>query len=82
MRQRVFITLALLWATVMGSMAQETLTVYDGTTTNNSVPFYGYYADYGTRGQFVIPTGQLTAMNGGVIETLTFYTSSDYPSVN
>lgn len=25
--------------------AQETLTVYDGTSTNQYVPMYGYYAD-------------------------------------
>ena len=31
--------------------AQETLTVYDGTSTNQYVPMYGYYAD--TQGRLI-----------------------------
>ena len=55
------------------AIAQETLTVYDGTTTNSYVPIYGLYADYGTRSQFVIPSSELSEMEGGNISTLTFY---------
>ncbi len=55
------------------SQAQETLTVFDGTNTNNYVPFNGNYADYGTRGQFIYPASDLTNMVGATITQLTFY---------
>lgn len=55
------------------SQAQETLTVFDGTNTNNYVPFNGNYADYGTRGQFIYPASELTNMVGSTITQLTFY---------
>lgn len=55
------------------SQAQETLTVFDGTNTNNYVPFNGNYADYGTRGQFIYPASELTGMVGSTITQLTFY---------
>ena len=58
--------------------AQETLTVCDGTTTNNYIPFYGSYVD--TRGctcEFIIPaeTEGMENMEGGTISKLTFYIS-------
>ena len=57
--------------------AQETLTVYDGTGTNSYVPFNGLYADYGTRSQYIIPAEELTAMAGGTITSLKFYSSKE-----
>ena len=45
--------------------AQETLTVYDGTTTNQYVPLYGYYADtQGTISEFIIPAETLADIEG------------------
>ncbi len=35
--------------------ATETLTVYDGTETNNTVPAYIYFFDQFSRSQFVLP---------------------------
>ena len=55
--------------------AQETLTVADGTTTNNYVPVYGYYADAYLRSQVIYPASDLAVMTGGTIEQLTFYAS-------
>ena len=55
----------------------QQLTVYDGTATNNYVPAYIFYFDEFTRSQFVIPAGDLTAMNGKIIYSMTFYTT-DY----
>lgn len=52
------------------------LTVNDGTTTNSYVPLYGYYADYGTHSQFVIPAETLASMAWDTITNLTFYSSS------
>ena len=62
----------------LGLRAQETLTVYDGTATNNFVPFYGSYVDTRTCNvEFIIPaeTDGMSDMEGGVISKLTFYIS-------
>ena len=56
-----------------------TLTVNDGTITNNVVPVYGYYADYYSKSQFIIPATDLSTMLGSEILRLTFY--SPYNSV-
>ena len=56
--------------------AQETLTVYDASNTNGYIPFYGLYADYGTRAQFIIPASKLEDLAGGSIQKLTFYSST------
>lgn len=58
------------------SQAQETLTVHDGTTTNNVVPAYIHYFDDFTRSQFVIPAADLTAMSGATISEMKFYTTA------
>ena len=59
--------------------AQQTLTVYDDPSTpatSDQVPAYLYYWDDFTRSQFVIPSDSLSAMRGGTISALTFYTTS------
>ena len=56
--------------------AQQTLTVNDGTTTNEYVPIYGYYVDDYLRCQYVQPATDLSQMIGGTINSLTFYLSS------
>ncbi len=56
---------------------QQTLTVHDGTTTNNYIPMYVFYFDDWTRSQVVIPSTDLTNMAGGIISSITFYTT-DY----
>ena len=61
------------WATVQ---AEEELTVNNGTTTVSPLPLYGLYADYGTRGQFVIPSDSLTNMASGTITAMKFYSQS------
>jgi len=61
------------------SWAQSsTLTVNDGTETNEYVPMYGYYADtQGQHSQFVIPAAKLTDIaSGSVISSLKFFTTS------
>ena len=55
----------------------DELTVYDGTATNEYLPLYGYYADSkGGISEFIIPSSELTALNGETIEKLVFYLSS------
>ena len=52
----------------------ETLTVYNGTSNSNYLPVYGFGVDtQGTTSEFVIPRGQLGAMEDGTISALTFY---------
>ena len=53
-----------------------TFTVNDGTATNEYVPFYGYYADTGTKGQFIIPASTLQNIAYGTINKLTFYVNN------
>ena len=57
--------------------AQNTLTVCEGTATNAYIPVYGYYADTeGCNSEFIIPSSELGALNGGVISSMTFYLAS------
>ncbi len=59
--------------------AQETADFNDGTTTNSYVPFYGLYADYGAKGQFIIPATDLAdkgITSGAEISKLTFYSNA------
>lgn len=52
---------------------QQTLTVNDGTSTSNYVPFYGYYLDCYVQGEFIVPASQLESMAYGTIESMKFY---------
>ena len=62
------------------SARADELTVYDGTDQTSTVPFNGFYADYGTRSQFIIPADDLTKMAGGSISKLTFYANQETAS--
>jgi len=55
--------------------AQSELTVHDGTTTNGFVPLYGFYADAYLKCEMVYPAAELSEMNGGSINSMTFYAS-------
>ena len=79
--QSAFMLLLALTAFLVEAKADE-LTVYNGSNTNSYVPFYGYYADYGTRSQFIIPATMLTDLDGGEINKITFYSSSASASFN
>ncbi len=57
--------------------AQETLTVYDKTSTNQYIPIYGYYADSnGCQSEFIIPAADLAGIEGSTITALKFYSSN------
>ncbi len=58
------------------TQGQTTLTVNDGTQTNDYVPIYGYMADNVTRSQFVIPASDLTDVVNNLISKLTFYSGT------
>ena len=53
-----------------------TLTVNNGTQTNDYVPVYGYYVDNKSYSQFIIPATNLADMLWGIIDKMTFYGSN------
>ena len=51
------------------------------TTTNQYVPIYGLYADYGCHSQFIIPASDLSGIpTGSTITKLTFYCNKNSQS--
>lgn len=52
------------------------LTVNEGTNTNGYVPVYGYWADNYSKSQFILPADDLTTMQWGTINRITFYSSN------
>ena len=67
---------ASVWSQFTDMQCRETLTVYEGTSTNRNVPAYIYYFDDFTRSQFVIPYYELGDMLATPISSMTFYTTS------
>ena len=65
-----------------GARAQSELTVYDGTTTNDYVPVYGWYADAYLKSQFVIPAEELSVMKDGTISAMKFYATQSEVSLD
>ena len=57
------------------AMAQETLTVHDGTTTNGNVPIWGLWADNSLQSEMVYPATELEDMNGGTISILNVFSN-------
>ena len=51
------------------------ITLNEGTSTNEYVPVYGYYVDNYSKSQFIIPASDLVNIQGGEITALTFYAS-------
>ena len=57
--------------------AQRELTIYENTSSRNSfIPVMFDYFNYYARTQFIIPASELSAMAGGKIHVLKFYTNS------
>ena len=76
-----------MWVMCMPAFAQETLTVFDGTTegtgtdlaikTSDFLPaFIRKWNKPGTKSQFIIPAQYLTQMKGGDITSVKFYSTS------
>lgn len=67
--------LSLLIAITTHSMANDLLTVFEGSETSNTVPINHVYLDeVGTRTQVIYPAESLTPMINDVINSITFYT--------
>ena len=76
MKKKVFSLMMTLLLAASGFVRADELTVFDGTVSSSMIPAYGLYADtQGTTSEFVIPAGQLSAMNGGSISSMKFYLS-------
>ena len=71
--KRLLLVAALLvpWVT----NAQTTVTVADGTATNDYIPIYGLWADVDQHNQIVYPASMLSDLSG-TITGMTFYMSS------
>ena len=74
--RRATLLLLTMLCSLTGAWAYE-LTVYEGTATSSYVPAYVYYFDDFSRSQFVIPADDLSAMDGGTISSLKFYTTQN-----
>ena len=73
-RNRPFFILLALFAFGQMAWAQnQTLTLNDGTNRRDEVPIRGWMDREGLGSQFIIPASELTAMQGGTINQLTFY---------
>lgn len=57
-------------------------TVEGTSATNDWVPVYGYYADNFLHSQIIYPKGDLEEMDGKVIKSMTFHTTSSYTNVS
>jgi hypothetical protein len=55
------------------ALQAQTLTVCNGTSNNQYIPFYGYNGDAAQHNQMIYPAESLSAMNGETILQMVFY---------
>ncbi len=55
------------------ALQAQTLTVCNGTSNNQYIPFYGYNGDAAQHNQMIYPAESLSAMNGESILQMVFY---------
>ncbi len=80
MPQKLLFLILLVALSALLPARAETLTVKDGTATNNNVPIYGLYVDDYLKCEYVIPAEDIEVMIGGTITGLTWYLSSSATS--
>ena len=68
-----FLTLMALFCVPWEAQAQLELTVAQGTSNHQYVPFYGYYADADQHNQMLYPASEVGLMSGGTITQMVFY---------
>ena len=70
-------------ALTVPQLKAESVTICDGTTTNEYIPIGGYYLDgSGCFGQFIYPASVLGLSDGDMITSITFYANSNYTATN
>ncbi|MBR1549018.1 MAG: fibronectin type III domain-containing protein [Bacteroidales bacterium] len=67
--------MALLLAPTAGWATVDSVTVANGTTTNEWLPIYGYYQERAQHNQVIYPADSLTALLGQGLTGMTFYMS-------
>ncbi len=77
MKKKLFLLVLAFVACVVGARANELTVVNGRTTTNETIPIYGYYCDAGFINSIVYPADMLSDMEGGVINSLTFYANDE-----
>ena len=63
--------------TINGSCVEEK-TICNGNETNYNLPIYGYYYDNFQKNQMIYPESELTALEGTVIHSMTFYAAQNF----
>ena len=82
MRQKLLFTLVALALGAFSSLnAQNSLTVYDGGATSAYVPVYGFYADAYQKVDMIMPSADLSEMEGGTITNITWYLATPAEAV-
>ena len=78
MKKKVFSLMMTLLLAFMGVAKADVVTVNDGTLTNEYLPLYGWWADYGAKSECIIPatTVGMSEMVGATISQMTFYSST------
>ncbi len=77
MKKNLFLLVLAFVACVVGARANELTVVNGRTTTDETIPIYGYYCDAGFINSIVYPADMLSDMEGGVINSLTFYANDE-----
>ena len=72
-----FLLTVLIGLSVLTMSAQNTLTVADGSTTNEYIPMYGLWADANQHIQVIYPASMLTQLQGQAITSMTFYSNGN-----
>ena len=75
MMKKLLLNLLLLLTMAIGAVAQETLTVHDGSATSGYVPVYGFYADAYLKSEIIYPAEDLVDAIDGTISSMKFYAS-------
>ncbi len=57
----------------LNGLCVNEVTICDGTTLNNYIPFYGYYYDNYQINQMIYPESMLNNLKGKKIKSMTFY---------
>ena len=61
---------------IAAGVQAQSLTVADGTETNQYVPFYGLYVDEAQHNQVLYPSSMLTTMGNNFITSMSWYLST------
>ncbi len=75
---RLFALMALLAVPIGASATTDTITVANGTETNNYLPIYGLWADADQHNQIIYPASMLDSMIGQNIIAMKFYISGGF----